>query len=36
LLAINGMPDHNHILAVIKPTQSLSDLFKNLREDSSK
>ena len=36
LLQINGMPDHIHILLGMKPTQSLSDLMKQVKQDSSK
>ncbi|KQO32649.1 transposase [Flavobacterium sp. Leaf82] len=36
LLAINGMPDHIHILIGIRPAQSISDLLKNIKQDSSK
>ncbi len=36
LLAINGMPDHLHILIGMKPVQSLSDLIKAIKGDSSK
>ena len=36
LLQINGMPDHIHILFGMKPTQSLSDLMKLVKQDSSK
>ena len=36
LLIINGMPDHVHILIGMRPTQSLSDLMKQLKQDSSK
>lgn len=36
LIAINGMPDHVHILIDIRPTQSLSDLMQQLKLDSSK
>lgn len=36
LLVINGMPDHVHLLIGMRPTQSLSDLMKNLKQDSSK
>ncbi len=30
------MPDHIHILLGMKPTQSLSDLMKQVKQDSSK
>lgn len=36
LIAINGMPDHLHILFGLKPTQSLSDLLQDVKGDSSK
>ena len=36
LLQINGMPDHVHILFGMRPTQSLSDLMKQVKQDSSK
>lgn len=36
LLAINGMPDHIHILFGMRSTQSLSDLMKQVKQDSSK
>ncbi len=36
LLVINGMSDHVHILIGMRPTQSLSDLMKHLKQDSSK
>lgn len=36
LLAINGMPDHVHILFGMRPTQSLSDLMQDIKGDSSK
>ena len=35
LLAINGMPDHVHILLGIRPTQSLSDLMQDVKGHSS-
>ncbi len=34
--AINGMPDHIHILLSIKPDVSLSDLMKDIKANSSK
>lgn len=34
--AINGMPDHIHILLSIKPDVSLSDLMKDVKASSSK
>ena len=36
LLAINGMPDHVHILIGYRPTQSLSDLIQDIKGSSSK
>jgi putative transposase len=36
LLAINGMPDHLHILFGMRPTQSLSDLLQDIKGSSSK
>ncbi|PKP39076.1 MAG: transposase [Bacteroidetes bacterium HGW-Bacteroidetes-15] len=36
LLAINGMPDHLHILFGMRPTQSLSDLMQDIKGHSSK
>ncbi len=36
LLAINGMPDHIHILFGFRPTQSLSDLMQDVKVCSSK
>jgi putative transposase len=36
LLQINGMPDHVHILFGLRPVQSLSDLMKQVKQDSSK
>jgi REP element-mobilizing transposase RayT len=35
LLAINGMPDHVHILFGMRPIQSLSDLMRDVKGDSS-
>ncbi len=35
-LAINGMPDHVHILFGIRPAQSLSDLMQDIKGSSSK
>jgi putative transposase len=35
MLAINGMPDHLHILFGMRPVQSLSDLLKQIKGDSS-
>jgi putative transposase len=35
LLAINGMPDHIHLLFGMRPTQSLSDLMRDVKGDSS-
>ena len=36
VLQINGMPDHIHILLGMRPTQSISDLMKQVKQDSSK
>lgn len=36
VLQINGMPDHIHILFGMRPTQALSDLMKQVKQDSSK
>ena len=35
-LAINGMPDHVHILFGMRPVQSLSDLMRDVKGCSSK
>ena len=36
LLIINGMPDHIHLFIGFRPSQSLSDLIQEVKEDSSK
>jgi REP element-mobilizing transposase RayT len=36
VLAINGMPDHVHILFGMRPIQSLSDLMQDVKGNSSK
>jgi len=36
MLIINGMPDHIHLFFGMRPTQSLSDLMKQVKQDSSK
>jgi len=36
LLAINGIPDHVHLLFGLRPTQSLSDLMQDIKGSSSK
>ena len=36
LLQINGMPDHLHVFFGMRPTQSISDLLKKIKGDSSK
>lgn len=36
LLAINGMQDHIHILIGLRPSQSISDLMKDVKQSSSK
>ncbi len=35
LLEINGMPDHIHILIGLRPSQSISDLMKDVKQGSS-
>ena len=35
MLAINGMHDHIHILIGMRPTQSISDLMKEVKQSSS-
>jgi len=36
MIAINGMPNHIHVFAGMKPNQSLSDLMQDIKGDSSK
>jgi REP element-mobilizing transposase RayT len=36
LIAINGMPDHIHILFGLRPSQSISDLMQDIKGSSSK
>jgi putative transposase len=36
MLAINGMPDHIHLLTGLRPTQSISDLLQDIKASSSK
>ena len=36
ILQINGMPDHVHMLVGLRPTQSLSELMKYVKQDSTK
>jgi len=36
LLAINGMPDHIHLLIGLRPNQSVSDLMQDIKGSSSK
>lgn len=36
LIAINGMPDHIHILIGLKPDKSLSDLVRDIKANSSR
>lgn len=36
LLAINGMPDHLHILFGLRPSQSISELMQMIKGDSSR
>ena len=35
MLAINGMPDHLHLLIGYEPTESLSDLVREVKKGSS-
>ena len=35
VLQINGMPDHVHLLFGLRPTQALSDLMQQIKQDSS-
>jgi REP element-mobilizing transposase RayT len=35
MLAINAMPDHVHVFFGMRPTQSLSDLMRDMKADSS-
>jgi len=35
MFAINGMPDHVHMLVGMRPTQSLSDLMQDIKGSSS-
>nr|WP_310586899.1 IS200/IS605 family transposase [Runella slithyformis] len=36
LIAINGMPDHIHLLIGMRPIQSVSDLLQDIKGGSSK
>lgn len=36
LLAINGMPDHIHILIGLKPSKALSELVRDIKANSSR
>lgn len=36
LLSINGMPDHVHLLVGMRPHQSVSDLMREVKSNSSK
>ncbi|MGM0933581.1 MAG: IS200/IS605 family transposase [Bacteroidota bacterium] len=36
LIAINGMPDHLHILLGIKPNKNISDLIRDIKANSSR
>jgi len=36
LIAINSMPDHVHVLFGLRPSQSLSDLMKDIKGSSSR
>jgi REP element-mobilizing transposase RayT len=35
LIAINGMPDHLHILIGLKPAKALADLVRDIKSDSA-
>src|SRR5499426_2543531 len=35
LIAINGMPDHIHILIGLKPAMALADLVRDIKADST-
>src|SRR5258705_2771748 len=35
LIAINGMPDHVHVLIGLKPAMALADLVREIKADSS-
>ena len=35
MLQINGMADHVHLLIGLRPTQSVAELIKEVKEDSS-
>lgn len=35
VIQINGMPDHIHLLLGFRPTQSLADLMKHIKQSSS-
>ena len=35
LLSIGGMPDHIHVLIGVRPSQSISDLMKDVKQGSS-
>jgi REP element-mobilizing transposase RayT len=35
MIAINSMPDHAHIFVGLKPTQSISDLVRDIKTNSS-
>ncbi len=36
LISINGMPDHIHAFIGLKPKESISDLVRDMKKDSSK
>lgn len=36
MIIVNGMPDHLHVVIGMRPIQSLSELMKHLKGDSSK
>ena len=35
LIAINGMPDHVHVLIGLKPAMALADLVREIKSDST-
>ena len=36
IIIINGMPEHLHLLVGVRPTQSISDLIRDVKANSSK
>ena len=34
-LAVNGMPDHTHVLVGLKPAMRISDLIRDIKNNSS-